>query len=277
MPLSPHLPLLVERAFGEMAAPVLRWLSNLAKLAIRDCAGRGKRMRFTPQTDARTVVLVGNFSPKMFHPLWFEARKLIGKQEAEDARVGVVHEEITKFSTGKLDIEIQQERFVVASTILPDAPRDLLLDLFGQHLPGTPLRALGINRTVHFDVGSSYARDEIGKKLAPREPWGEWGDQITASDGTDERGGLLSLKMQQTRLGGEPPGYVGVRIEPSGQIKNSGIFMEINGHYRLAANPPEAADASEIVKVLAEQWEAANACAERIIGQIMSLAPSEEP
>lgn len=233
-------------------------------------------MRFTPQLDVRTIVLVGNFSPKMFHPLWFEARKLIGKQEAEDAKVGVVHEEITKFSTGKVDIDIQQERFVVGSTILPDAPRDLLLDLFGHHLPGTPLRALGINRAVHFDVGTGEARDAIGKKLAPREPWGEWGDLIAVSDGTDDRGGLVSLRMQQTRLAGEPPGFVGVRVEPSGQIKKTGVFVEINGHYRIGTQPPEAADASEIVKILADQWEPANACAERIISQIMSLAPSEE-
>lgn len=232
-------------------------------------------MRITPQTDVRTVVLVGTFSPPMFHPMWFSARDLIGAQEAEDASIGVLHQEITNFSTGKLNVDVQLERFAASSTILPDAPRDLVLGTFGQHLPGTPLRAMGINRTVHFDTGSLAVRQEIGVRLAPREPWGKWGEKLASADDTDRRGGLLSLKMQQIRAEEEPSGYIQVRIEPSGRIRGTGIFMEINNHYVIKNSPAEAADASEILGLLSSEWERANACAEGIIDQIMALVPSE--
>jgi hypothetical protein len=232
-------------------------------------------MRITPQTDLRSIVLAGTFSPKMFHPLWFSARELIGMQEAENARIGLLHEQITNFSTGKLNIEVQTERFAASSTILPDAPRDLVLGTFGQHLPGTPLRAMGINRTVHFDTGSATARNKVSMRLAPRDAWGDWGKSLAAGDGTDRQGGLLSLKMQQTRADGEPAGYVQAHVEPSGQIRGTGIFMEINNHYTITKGPVEAADASEILGLLSSEWERANACAESIIDQIMSLVPTE--
>lgn len=232
-------------------------------------------MRITPQTDLRSVVVVGTFSPKIFHPMWFSARELIGAKEAEEARIGVLHDEITNFTTGKLTVDVQLDRFAASSTILPDAPRDLVLGTFGQHLPGTPLRAMGINRTVHFDTGSPAVQHDIGVRLAPRDPWGEWGRRLAAADGTDRRGGLISLKMQQNRDEGEPTGYIQVRIEPSGRIRGTGIFMEINNHYAIKDGSPIAADASEILSLLSNEWERANACAEGIIDQIMALVPNE--
>ena len=47
---------------------------------------------------------------------------------------------------------------------------DLVLRVFKEHLHHTPLKALGINRSVHFRVGSFAERDRIGRTLAPVEP-----------------------------------------------------------------------------------------------------------
>ena len=52
---------------------------------------------------------------------------------------------------------------------------DITCRIFGDLLPDTPIHQVGINRMIHFDVGSQSAREEIGLKLAPREPWGDWG------------------------------------------------------------------------------------------------------
>ena len=55
---------------------------------------------------------------------------------------------------------------------------DFLERTFGEFLPHTPIFRMGINRQVHFTVGSEDARNEIGLKLAPHEPWGEWADAL---------------------------------------------------------------------------------------------------
>lgn len=139
-------------------------------------------------------------------------------------------------------------------------------------MAGIPIRAVGINRTVHFNTGSPERQHKIGLLLAPREPWGAWGETMSDGEDTDTRSGMLSLKIQHNRRKDEPDGYVQVRIEPSAQIRLTGIFMEINNHYATLSDPPEAGDAGAALAIVNEQWTAANACAEQILDQIMSLA-----
>ena len=54
-------------------------------------------LKIAPQSDTTSIVLVGSFTPKIFHPLWFEARGLIGAQEAAGAQIGLVHDDLTQF------------------------------------------------------------------------------------------------------------------------------------------------------------------------------------
>ena len=68
---------------------------------------------------------------------------------------------------------------------------------FGELLPHTPLQQMGINRQVHFGVGSEEIRNRIGRTLAPTAPWGEWGAKI-ASSSPELRGGFASLTMQES-------------------------------------------------------------------------------
>jgi hypothetical protein len=44
-----------------------------------------------PHSYGHSVVLLGNFNPKIFHPAWFGAQQLIGKQEEEGSKVEIVH------------------------------------------------------------------------------------------------------------------------------------------------------------------------------------------
>ncbi len=232
-------------------------------------------MRITPQSDMTTVVLLGAFNPSMFHPSWFAAQKAIGPQEAKDAEIAILHPQIASFKTSKLQVEVQNNKFIVASDVLPEATQDLVVTIFGGPLVGTPIFALGINRSIHFDVGSSKVQHAIGRSLAPTGPWGDWGKTLDEEDHQSAaRGGLMSLQLQGARKSG-PKGYVQVRLEPSAMIRGTGIFMEINNHYNLVADPPEAADASAMIETIKGEWDGANKTAERIVDQIMSLANEE--
>jgi hypothetical protein len=41
----------------------------------------------TPEIQGMSIVLVGGFNPKIFHPAWFAAQKLIREKEAEEANI----------------------------------------------------------------------------------------------------------------------------------------------------------------------------------------------
>jgi hypothetical protein len=231
--------------------------------------------KILPEKDTTAIVVVGPFTPKMFHPLWFEARGLMGRQEASEAEISLVHDDLTQFRTTRMLVDVQAGRFMVTTDISPDDVRDLVLQIFTLFLAGVPVTAVGINRGVHFDVGPPNIQHKIGLELAPPAPWGAWGQKMATLGADGSRSGMLSLRMQQFRPEGQPAGYVQVRVEASELLKKTGktgIFMDINNHYDIRHNPPEGGDASGAMVTLSEQWSQANACAEEIINQIMDLA-----
>jgi hypothetical protein len=93
------------------------------------------------------------------------------------------------------------------------------------------INRLGINRNVHFGVGSEERRNQIGRQLAPVSVWGEWGKRIEAAP-QSLRGGFTNLTVQETREGGK--GSIQATVQPSVFIKgNSGIFVNVNDEHVL--------------------------------------------
>ena len=127
---------------------------------------------------------------------------------------------------------------------------------FGEFLSHTPIYQLGINRVVHFNVGSFEARNEIGKLLAPQEPWGIYGAEMTGEEGKPQTyGGLRSMTMIMPRTEGPHSGALTTRLEPSLQLQgHGGIFMEVNDHYNLGT-AEEIIGADAAIEVLNNNWE----------------------
>ena len=173
---------------------------------------------------------------------------------------------------GEFNIQVERERFSIDRAVAPLIRiADIACRIFGELLPHTPISQVGINRLMHFDVGSVDARDEIGLKLAPREPWGDWGRLVSAGEGL-KHGGLASLAMTQRELSDRPAGWVQAKVEPSNVIGRgrTGIYMEVNDHYDLAKKPDGA---DEIVEIVRTRFDASLANSDSIIDQIMSLKP----
>jgi hypothetical protein len=230
-------------------------------------------MYIEPELDGAAIVLLGSFNPRIFQPSWMSRYALISDAAAENAQISVIHPDISVFNVdSQFSINVQQDRFSIDRSVAPLVVIcDLVCRIFGDLLPHTPLHGLGINRMVHFDVGSFEERSRIGRLLAPIEPWGEWGMQLSSGDMT-KQGGLQSLTMVRKNFSDRPPGHVQCKIEPSIQVRRgvSGIYMEVNDDYRLSA-PQDAKDASEIVTLLASRFDASMKEAEAIIDQIMRL------
>ena len=227
-------------------------------------------MLMVPEISGTSIVLAGRFNPAIFTPAWFELHRLLPEGTAEVANLEVAHAQATAFRAEWLHLNVMADRFSAETVQAPDVRvRDLVLRTFTEHLNHTPLHALGINRSVHYNVQSLEARDRIGRLLAPTDPWGPWADEL-GLDGT--HGGMTSLTMTRIDPDGRPPGgRINVKIEPSTRIGEgrTGIYVNVNDHYQFDADQPQATEA--VIQVVENDFDASLQRSNALIDHIMSL------
>ena len=232
-------------------------------------------MRIEPEIDGVSVILVGSFNPAIFTPAWFALHGLLPEGIADSADLAVAHKQMTMFNADWLRLEVTPDQLNVETVQAPHVRiHDLVLRVFGEHLHHTPLTAFGLNRNVHFQVGSLAARDQLGRILAPVEPWGPWAQEL-GLDG--EHGGMTSLTMTQVDPEGRPAGgRINVKVEPSIRIGNgrTGVFVGVNDHY--AADDAQPSAAGRLMDLLEGNFQTSLSRSEQIIDHIMSLVANRE-
>ena len=226
-------------------------------------------MKIEPEISSVSVVIIGHFNPAIFTPSWFAWRGLLPKKIVDIADLKIAHPQITEFSADWLNLQIVPDNFSISTTQSPFVRlRDLVVRIFREQLPHTPLKAMGINRAVHFSMGSFSERDRVGRMLAPVEPWGALGEELELDR---EHGGMTSLTMTQLNPEGRPPGgQVNVTVEPSKRIGPTGVYVRINDHYTIENLEGQMAT-SEIVTLLEENFDKSLHRANQIINHIMTL------
>lgn len=233
-------------------------------------------MRITPEISGVGIVLVGEFKPATFTPVWFSTHGLLPEPADKGTQSQVLQEQVVAaFSTEWLRLEVTPNRFLGETLQAPHIRlRDFVVRVFKEQLDQTPLVGLGINRQVHFQVKTSAVRDRIGRRLAPVEPWGAWKD-ILHLDG--KYGGMTSLTMSQRkpvdRLDG---GSINVKIEPSNRIGQggTGVYVAINDHY--AGDLSEPGSTRFLVELLEDNFETSLRRSDGIIDHVMSLGDTPE-
>ena len=232
-------------------------------------------MRIEPEISAVAVVLLGDFNPAIFTPAWFAMHGLLSTAAADNANLEVAHRQVTVFSTDWLHLQVTSDRFMADTSQAPHVRvRDLAVRVFKEYLYHTPLKAMGINRNVHFRVDSLAERDRIGRTLAPPEPWGRWGQELGLAE---EHGGMTSLTMSQLRPEGRSQGgQVNVKVEPSKRIGDGrlGVFVEVNDHYAVSKNVSDGA--AQLMDLLQEGFDTSIRRSDEIIDHIMSLTKERE-
>lgn len=228
-------------------------------------------MLIEPESSNVSIVLRGSFNPPIYHPEWFARHEIINETEKNSAEIKIIHKEITVFQMEWLSIDVQPSRFAVTTQEGPFIRlADFVVKTFRDYLFHTPIHMLGINREVHFSVGSEDIRNRIGKVLAPHNGWGEWGKDIEGVS-SEKRGGLASLTMLQQDLNDRRKGYIRTKIEPSSKVRNMvGIFMQVNDHYEVA-DPKQNQSCEELIAIIEKNFDASIKKSEWIIDQIMKL------
>ena len=228
-------------------------------------------MHIEPELSGVDVVVLGDFNPTIFSPRWFSSNGLIRESVADSAQVQVIHAEISDFTADWLRLQVARDRFLMGTTQAPYVRlRDLVLRIFSECLPHTPLRAFGINFGVHFLVDRRATRDRIGTALAPLGPWGRWRERLDL-DGAG--GGMTRLQMSQLAPDGrDPGGQINVKVEPSARVglSGTGVFVSVNDHFASGGAAP--GDADSLMEVLGKEFKPSLERSEGIVDHIMSLA-----
>lgn len=218
-----------------------------------------------PERNVAQVVLIGEFQPVKFTPEWLRRNGLLGQNEHEAAQHTKSENWVSDISTDWLRLLVTNERFIASTRHSPLVRlSDFCVKLFREALPENNPDLLGINRSVEFNPGSIEIRDRLGRALAPRSEWGEWGAVLEKDQGIGESG-LSNLTLRQGHdLNDRVGGYIEARISPS--VKGR-VAMTVNDHYERTGDGEKS---ENLVDRLESNFEASIERSEWIIDQIMA-------
>jgi len=226
-----------------------------------------------PEIAGASIVLIGNFNPAIMSPDWFVRQGLIreGAIDRHDPEA-IVHQQLAQFKLDWCQVVVEPNRFSISGTKDPLVElADLTTKTFGEFLPHTPVRQLGINRQVHFRVASVDVRDAVGFRLAPPDTWGDWGASIKARSEA-RRGGMRSLTMEQRVFDHDRTGFIAATVQPSNLLpRGLGIFVQVNDHHDLS-EADAAAGARAAVTLIQTNFDQSRANADKIVNNVMRLA-----
>src|SRR6266542_4178602 len=164
----------------------------------------------TPDLHGAAIVLLGGFNPAIFQPAWFEKHELIPEEETTNVANLIILPDLAQFSLDWLQVNVTGDRFQVSSA-RPESfnlLRDLVIGTF-RILSHTPIRAMGVNRDLHFKLNIDRL-NEIGHLLAPKSYW---------------QGVLKDPRTRNLVVQGQRPdthdGHIDVKVEPSARIPSA--------------------------------------------------------
>jgi len=176
------------------------------------------------QIETFSLVAIGDFNPVIFQPFWMSSKGLIRDEEAKNAVVDIVHNEILRFELDWLKIEITRTRceFTTAKEPYFEPLKDLAIGIF-EILKETPIKSYGLNHIydLAFNTDSQYF--EIGNKLTPLDLWKE--------DIKSPR--LFQLEIFENERKDGLDGYRRIRITPSDKSISFGVAVNINDHFNI--------------------------------------------
>ena len=206
-----------------------------------------------------SIVIIGDFNPVIIQPFWLAHKKLIREQEAQTAKVEIIHQEIVRYSLDWVNIEITKDKFTLSSKQEPffEPLKDLVTSIFSI-LTETPLRAIGLNHLKHFAIPDKTKHYQFGNILAP----------LSNFKDSFEEPRLLNLEIIEQPRKDAFKGTIRARIYPSDMKLSFGVAIDINDHYDISSEKNNSAN--EMVKILTNQWSFSLKKSEEIVENIWS-------
>lgn len=191
-----------------------------------------------------SIVVVGSFNPAIIQPFWLAQKKLIREQEAQTAKIEMIHGEITRFKLEWCEFDIINDRFEIKSTQqhMFGVMKDLIISIFNI-LKETPVRAYGINHILYYTIPDNERYYELGNRLGSLTNW----------HGLLEDPRLYSFDIGEVKRQDGKKGTYRVRLGPTDIPLPApyGIMIAINDHYELT----EINSAKEFVTSIADSFD----------------------
>jgi hypothetical protein len=131
-------------------------------------------MRIPPQVSAASIVAIGHFNPLIFGRDWLKDKEIVVGNDFEKLNTLIVHPDLVSYEMPWGSFQVDRNNFTITTTREPlIRVYDFFVRCF-QFLPETPIRAVGINREVHFETASEATRNHVGDVLAPKDFWGDF-------------------------------------------------------------------------------------------------------
>lgn len=220
----------------------------------------------TKVLDAASVVLVGSFNPKIFHPIWFEKQGLLPQVEVSDASIEVISNEFSVFELKWARIEVANERFSIRTT---DTSKfgplcDLAASTF-RILEHTPISQMGLNHDIQFEFDDRRPWDNVGHSLAPKELWLP----------LVQEPGMKSVSMQ-TKRDDSHDGCFNIIVRPVLNqplpVRRWLVEVAFNDHIVV----DDSSSSRNACDILESDWEKSIQRSERIATQIVTTASKKD-
>ena len=232
------------------------------------------QMLIPPDISACSIVLLGQFNPAIFHPVWLQSKEIEDEASSSDGEL-LTHRDIATFTIAARTYLIRADRFQIETHSIPWVSiLDITTKIFSEHLFNTPVSAFGVNRTVHFKLPSVSSRIHLGRTLAPIEPWDDFGRSMDTDD-INLTGGLQSLVMRRRTFVNGNTIETNVTIEPSIRVEgHTSVYMHVNTHHALT-DLPNGYGSEKAMTLLAERFDPSLQEADAIIDAIMKRGKAQ--
>jgi hypothetical protein len=196
-----------------------------------------------------SIVMLGDFNPRIFHPMWFAYNGILREAEAREANIDLIHADVSSFTTEWLTIQVVRDRFT--AEVKADVYRfhlgDLVRNVFSL-LSHSPIRQMGINTGFRLHFKSDKDWHAFGDMLLPKPPW----------SAVLDKPGLRGLHIQGARNDNHR-GLVMISVEPD--IHQPGdVIIRCNDHFEKppveANEPDESFGAKWAIEILNDDFDA---------------------
>lgn len=190
-----------------------------------------------------SIVVLGNFNPVIFQPLWFSNNNLLPLEETTAAEDVTIGRQIAFFRIGGMQIQVDPARMCLTTLESPLVPvlRDLTEGVL-LLLEHTPITSMGLNLDAIFRVETNEAWHEIGHRLVPKNEWSRIFSQP----------GMMGVQVRGTRPDCTADA-MNARVEPT---PPNGIVLAMNQHYDLGKDEKSTVRErhAEALRILREDW-----------------------
>jgi len=220
--------------------------------------------------ESASIVLVGSFNPKIFHPEWFIRKGIVEEWDySSDDVVNVADMSRAVFSNESA-LTVLLNQFSLRSQLSSNylALKDLVTSTFSC-LRETPILKMGMNYTAVIKIDDSESWERLGCNLAPHHLWKKaisYWDELESSK--QKKLGLWDVTMNIPRPD-ELDGFIRARIRVSGNPADHKIEFSVNNHVEFVESDDPLA--ITMVKTLENKWEASLSLAIDLINKTMEL------